>query len=54
VVVLNPAQVRHYGQAVGLKAKTDPIDARLIALFVQAVRPPPMKLLPRHLPDWRV
>jgi transposase len=41
VVVLNPAQVRHYGQAVGLKAKTDPIDARLIALFVQAVRPEP-------------
>jgi transposase len=39
VVVLNPAQVRHYAQAIGLKAKTDPIDARLIALFIQAVRP---------------
>jgi transposase len=39
VVVLNPAQVRHYAQAIGLKAKTDPIDARLIALFVEAVRP---------------
>jgi transposase len=39
IVVLNPAQVRHYGQAIGLKAKTDPIDARLIALFVMAVRP---------------
>jgi transposase len=41
VVVLNPAQVRHYAQAIGLKAKTDPIDARLIALFVMAVRPEP-------------
>jgi transposase len=41
VVVLNPAQVRHYGQALGLKAKSDPIDARLIALFVAAVRPEP-------------
>jgi transposase len=40
VVVLNPAQVRHYGQAMGQRAKTDPIDARLIALFVDAVRPP--------------
>ena len=41
VVVLNPAQVRHYGQAIGQRAKTDPIDARLIALFVAAVRPQP-------------
>ena len=39
VVVLNPAQVRAYAQAVGQRAKTDPIDARLIALFVEAVRP---------------
>jgi transposase len=46
VVVLNPAQVRHYAIAIGLKAKTDPIDARLIALFVEAVRPEQ-----RPLPD---
>ena len=39
VVVLNPAQVRHYAQAIGQRAKTDPIDARLIALFVGVVRP---------------
>jgi transposase len=39
VIVLNPAQVRHYAAAIGLKAKTDPIDARLIALFLEAVRP---------------
>jgi transposase len=44
VVVLNPAQVRHYAQAIGLKAKTDPIDARLIARFVAAVRPEPRPL----------
>lgn len=41
VMVLNPAQVRHYGQALGQHVKTDPIDARLIALFVAAVRPEP-------------
>lgn len=46
VLVLNPAQVRHYGQAVGLRAKTDAIDARLIALFVAAVQPEP-----RGMPD---
>jgi transposase len=39
VVVLNPSQVRSYAQAIGQRAKTDPIDARLIALFIEAVRP---------------
>jgi transposase len=39
VVVLNPAQVRSYAKAIGQRAKTDPIDARLIALFLEAVRP---------------
>lgn len=39
VVVLNPAQVRSYAKAIGQRAKTDPIDARLIALFMEAVRP---------------
>jgi transposase len=48
VVVLNPAQVRHYGQAIGLRAKTDPLDARLIALFVAAVRPEPRPLADAH------
>lgn len=46
IVVLNPAQVRSYAQAIGQRAKTDPIDARLIALFMQAVRPEP-----RPMPD---
>lgn len=39
IVVLNPAQVRSFGQAIGQRAKTDTIDARLIALFIEAVRP---------------
>lgn len=39
IVVLNPAQVRSYAQAIGQRAKTDPIDARLIGLFMQAVQP---------------
>ncbi|WP_421758802.1 IS110 family transposase [Devosia sp.] len=51
VVVLNPAQVRHYAQAIGLKAKTDPIDARLIALFVAAVKPEPRPIADAHTED---
>lgn len=39
LVVVNPAQIRHFAQAVGKKAKTDPVDALVIARFVEAVRP---------------
>jgi transposase len=39
VVVVNPAQVRAFAQALGRRAKTDPIDARVIAQFVEATRP---------------
>lgn len=44
VVVLNPAQVRAYAEALGQRAKTDPIDARVIARFMLAVRPEPRPL----------
>ena len=46
VVVVNPRQVRAFAQAVGILAKTDRIDARVIAHFAKAVRP-----TPRPLPD---
>lgn len=46
LVVVNPAQVRHFAQALGQRAKTDPIDAGVIARFVAATRPEP-----RPLPD---
>jgi transposase len=39
VVVVNPAQVRSFAQALGKRAKTDPIDAGVIAHFVEATRP---------------
>jgi transposase len=39
VVVVNPAQVRAFAKAVGKHAKTDRIDARLIAQFAAATRP---------------
>jgi transposase len=46
LVVVNPAQVRHFAQAISKRAKTDPIDAAVIAHFADAVKP---KLRP--LPD---
>ena len=39
LVVVNPAQVRAFAQALGRRAKTDPIDAQVIARFAQAVKP---------------
>jgi transposase len=39
VVVVNPAQVRSFAQALGKRAKTDPIDAAVIAHFAEATKP---------------
>lgn len=39
VLVVNPAQVRAYANAIGRRAKTDPIDAAVIAAFVLATKP---------------
>lgn len=39
VIVINPAQVRSYANALGKRAKTDPIDAQVIAAFVAATKP---------------
>ena len=39
LVIVNPAQVRSYAQALGRRAKTDPIDAEVIAHFAEAIRP---------------
>jgi transposase len=41
LAVVNPAQIRHFAQAVGKRAKTDPLDAEMIARFAEAVRPEP-------------
>lgn len=40
VVVVNPRRVRSFGEAMGMLAKNDAIDARLLALFGEKVRPP--------------
>lgn len=39
VIVVNPAQVRHFANALGKRAKTDPLDAAVIARFVEATKP---------------
>jgi transposase len=39
VVIVNPRQVRNFAKALGKLAKTDAIDAIVIARFAQAVKP---------------
>lgn len=46
VIIVNPVQVRRFAQALGKRAKTDPIDAAVIAHFADATNP-----TIRDLPD---
>ena len=46
VSVVNPRQVRDFARSTGKLAKTDSIDARVLAHFAEAIRP-----TPRPLPD---
>jgi transposase len=39
VAVVNPTRVRRFAEALGILAKTDHIDAQVIAHFAQVVRP---------------
>src|SRR5262245_35746731 len=41
VAVVNPRQVRDFARAIGRLAKTDRLDAQVLAQFGQAVRPLP-------------
>lgn len=46
LAVVNPRQIRDFARATGRLAKTDALDAAVIARFAEAVRPEP-----RPLPD---
>jgi transposase len=46
VAIVNPRQVRDFAKARGTLAKTDPVDADVLAHFAEAVRP-----VPRPVPD---
>ncbi len=45
VVVVNPRRVRSFGEGMGFLAKTDAIDARLLALFGDKAQPPVRPIL---------
>ena len=41
VAVINPRQVRGFARAIGRLAKTDALDAQVLARFAEVVRPVP-------------
>ena len=44
VAVINPRQASNFGKSLGLRAKTDQIDAQMLAQFGEALRPEPRPL----------
>lgn len=44
LVIVNPRQIRDFARAAGRRAKTDRLDAQIIASFGQAMRPDPRPL----------
>ena len=52
VVVVNPRQVRDFAKATGTLAKTDTLDAHILARFAEVIRPDGPCLTSRAWP-WR-
>jgi transposase len=44
VIVLNPRRAREFARAAGVLAKTDKLDAKVLALYAEALKPPPRPL----------
>lgn len=42
VAIVQPGRVRHFAASLGIRAKTDPIDAQVIARFAAATTPQPL------------
>ena len=48
VCVMNPRNIRNFALSIGKLAKTDKVDAKVIAMFANAVKPTPKKLKDEH------
>ena len=48
LAVVNPRQIRDFARATGRLAKTDALDASIIALFAERIRPKPRPIAPEE------
>lgn len=53
VVIVNPRQVRDFARSMGELAKTDRIDARMLALYGERVKPPLRSISSEEQEDFR-
>lgn len=51
VVIVNPRQARDFAKAMGILAKTDGIDCKVLALFAEKLRPEPRPLKDQQLQE---
>lgn len=48
-MIANPIHVKRFAGAIGQRAKTDKLDAQLIAHYSEAIKPPLSKLKPENM-----
>ncbi len=53
VAVVPPGRVRHFARSIGMHAKTDPIDAEVIARFGEATKPRPLAPIGKEITGLR-
>ena len=53
IAVVNPRQIRDFARATGRLAKTDALDAQVIALFAERIRPDHVRSLTPTARPWR-
>lgn len=53
VAVVQPGCVRHFARSLGIRAKTDPIDAQVIARFGEATKPRALGQIPKEITQLR-
>lgn len=53
MVKLNPRQARRFAEAIGCQAKTDPVDAAMLARFGALIEPPARGVLSETLDEMR-
>jgi transposase len=49
LAVVNPLRIRNFAKACGQLAKTDKLDARVIAYYAATLQPPPRQLMDKHV-----
>lgn len=53
LIKVNPRQARRFAEAIGCQAKTDPVDAAMLARFGALLQPPPRPMVSQALDEMK-